>query len=109
MRVNRYAALWGLLHVVGGSADGSPASLPSYTAKTYTISEGTPMAFDEGTVIKLSSDGTSPSIVVLDYGRNVEGYATFNVSKRSGDTSAFEMTYSETRALLDSDMVSNLW
>ncbi|KAB8263657.1 Six-hairpin glycosidase-like protein [Aspergillus pseudonomiae] len=104
MRVNRYAALWGLLHVVGGSADGSPASLPSYTAKTYTISEGTPMAFDEGTVIKLSSDGTSPSIVVLDYGRNVEGYATFNVSKRSGDTSAFEMTYSETRALLDSDM-----
>ncbi|RAQ52945.1 alpha-L-rhamnosidase C [Aspergillus flavus] len=68
------------------------------------ISEGTPMVFDEGTLIKLSSNGSTPSVVILDYGRNVEGYATFHVSKRSGDTSAFEMTYSETRALLDSDM-----
>ncbi|KAE8327876.1 Six-hairpin glycosidase-like protein [Aspergillus sergii] len=104
MRVNRYVALLGLLHATGGSVHGSPTPAQAYTAKTYTSSEGTPIVFDEGTLIKLSSDGISPSVVVLDYGRNVEGYATFHVSKRSGDTSAFEMTYSETRALLDSDM-----
>ncbi|KAE8415332.1 Six-hairpin glycosidase-like protein [Aspergillus pseudocaelatus] len=104
MRVNSYVALLGLLHVTGGSANGSPAPALPYTAQTYTSSEGTPMVFDESTLIKLASNGTSPSIVVLDYGRNVEGYATFHVSKRSGDTSTFEMTYSETRALLDSDM-----
>ncbi|KAK6814981.1 hypothetical protein RU639_008555 [Aspergillus parasiticus] len=104
MRVNHHVALLGLLHATAGSVYGSPAPALAYTAKTYTSSEGTPTVFDEGTLIKLSSDGTTPSVVILDYGRNVEGYATFHVSKRSGDTSAFEMTYSETRALLDSDM-----
>ncbi|KOC18813.1 alpha-L-rhamnosidase C [Aspergillus flavus AF70] len=104
MRVNRHVALLGLLHATGGAVYGSPAPALAYTAKTYTSSEGTPMVFDEGTLIRLSSNGTTPSVVILDYGRDVEGYATFHVSKRCGDTSAFEMTYSETRALLDSDM-----
>ncbi|RAL14294.1 putative alpha-L-rhamnosidase C [Aspergillus homomorphus CBS 101889] len=63
-----------------------------------------PLQLLNDTVLKLSSDGITPAIVVLDYGRDVEGYATFQVSQRSGDTSAFEMTYSESHALLDSDM-----
>ncbi|PYH91884.1 putative alpha-L-rhamnosidase C [Aspergillus ellipticus CBS 707.79] len=61
-------------------------------------------SFPNGTVLKLSCDGITPSIVVLDYERDVEGYPTFQVTQRSGDTSALEVTYSETRALLASDM-----
>ncbi|KAB8226998.1 putative alpha-L-rhamnosidase C [Aspergillus alliaceus] len=45
-----------------------------------------------------------PSLEILDHGRDVEGYATFQVSHRSGNTSMFEMASSETRALLDSEI-----
>jgi hypothetical protein len=58
------------------------------------------------TVFKLSSDGEVPDIMILDYGRDVEGYATFDVTNMFGNTSLFEMSYSETRALLDNYMVS---
>lgn len=62
--------------------------------------------YQNDTVLKLSSDGVTPAIIILDYGRDVEGYATFQVSSMSGDTSGFEMAYSETYALLGSVMVS---
>lgn len=55
--------------------------------------------------LNLSSDGIHPSIIILDYGKDVEGYPTFEVSRRHGDTSHFEISYSETRNLLDSYMV----
>jgi hypothetical protein len=55
--------------------------------------------------ITLSSDGNTPSVVVLDYGRNVEGYPTFKVVHGRGDTSAFEMSYAECLSSLDSYMV----
>ena len=63
------------------------------------------MMFNEQTVLSLISDGKTPAVVVLDYGRDVEGLAFFDVARKSGDTSIFEMTYSETRALVDSEMV----
>ncbi|KAF4240524.1 hypothetical protein CNMCM6457_007102 [Aspergillus fumigatiaffinis] len=52
----------------------------------------------------LAAYGTASAIIVLDYGRDVEGYGTFQVTRRSGNTSVFEMSYSETRALLDTYM-----
>ncbi|KAJ5089358.1 hypothetical protein N7532_008042 [Penicillium argentinense] len=100
MRLNRPVALLGLLHasvaLAARSANHSPIS--------YTNQNGTRLSFDEQTVLKLSSDGKFPAVVVLDYGRDVEGFASFDVARKSGDTSIFEMTYSETRALVDSEM-----
>ncbi|KAE8152395.1 putative alpha-L-rhamnosidase C [Aspergillus avenaceus] len=76
-----------------------------YRPVTYvTDLHKVPKPFEIGTVLRLSSDGITPAIAILDYGRNVEGYATFQVSHKSGDASGFEMTYSESHALLDSEM-----
>ncbi|XHF96685.1 hypothetical protein AWENTII_000305 [Aspergillus wentii] len=71
-----------------------------YSPIAYTTADGDRMPYNENTVLKLSSNGT-PSIIILDYGQNVEGYATFDVTHKAGNTSVFEMTYSETRALGD--------
>jgi hypothetical protein len=78
----------------------------NYRAVAYTTSNGTWMPYDKNTALKLSSDGITPSVAFLDYGHDVEGLATFDVARRFGNTSVFEMTYSETRALVDSAMVS---
>ncbi|KAL2073467.1 hypothetical protein VTL71DRAFT_10791 [Oculimacula yallundae] len=52
----------------------------------------------------LKSNGTEPSILIIDHGVNVGGFPTFKVLSLSGDTSVFEATCSETRALLDNYM-----
>ncbi|RAH58466.1 putative alpha-L-rhamnosidase C [Aspergillus piperis CBS 112811] len=77
----------------------------SYRPTTYfNASQNNWIEYQNDTVLNLSSDGVTPAIIILDYGRDVEGYATFQVSSMSGDTSAFEMAYSETYALLGSAM-----
>ena len=78
----------------------------AYGPVTYTDSTGTGIAINENHVFKLSSNGVTPSVIILDYGKDVEGYPTFNVTRKSGNISIFEMSYSETRAMLDSHMVS---
>ncbi|RSL91382.1 hypothetical protein CEP51_000341 [Fusarium floridanum] len=50
----------------------------------------------KGTV-SLSSDGTDPDILILDYGQNVEGHPTFEVVSTSGDASGFELTFAESK------------
>ncbi|PLB55815.1 Six-hairpin glycosidase [Aspergillus steynii IBT 23096] len=70
---------------------------------SYTVN-GNSIPVHENTTLKLSSNGTTPSILILDYGRNVEGLASFEVAHRTGDTSVFEMSYGESRAVLDSYM-----
>jgi len=50
----------------------------------------------------LSGATTAPSIIVLDYGANVEGHPTFEVLSAAGDTSGLEITYSESKEVLDS-------
>ena len=47
--------------------------------------------------VSLSSDGKKPDIMILDYGENFEGHPTFEVVSASGDTSAFELTYAESK------------
>ncbi|KAF9874327.1 hypothetical protein CkaCkLH20_08310 [Colletotrichum karsti] len=53
----------------------------------------------------LTSNGTAPAIVILDFGRNVEGIPTFEVISASGDTSLFEISFAEARSSLDQYMV----
>lgn len=56
-------------------------------------------------VIRLSSHDSSPDILILDYGHNVEGFPTFEVLSTSGDTSRLEITYAESKSSLDHYMV----
>jgi hypothetical protein len=89
----------------------SPALVASSFApyRPLTASSGSnsnSITVNESTVFKLSFYGRVPDIVFLDYGKDIEGYATFKVTNTSGDTSVFEMSYSETRALLNNYMVS---
>ncbi len=55
--------------------------------------------------IVLSSTTPDGGILVLDYGASVEGIPSFEVASATGDTTVFEITYSETKAGLDSYMV----
>ncbi|KAL4756408.1 putative alpha-L-rhamnosidase C [Aspergillus foveolatus] len=64
-------------------------------------------AIDSGNFV-LSSDGKTPAIMILDYGRNVEKLPTFEVVSRAGDTSVFEISYAECQPALDSYMKLNI-
>jgi hypothetical protein len=52
---------------------------------------------------------TAPGVVVLDYGVNVEGYPTFQVLSTTGDTSGVEITYSESKAVLENFYMVSAW
>ncbi|EAQ90053.1 hypothetical protein CHGG_06672 [Chaetomium globosum CBS 148.51] len=52
--------------------------------------------------IVLSSSTTEGSVRVLDYGANVEGIPSFEVVSATGQALVLEITYSETKAGLDS-------
>ncbi|KAL2802461.1 Six-hairpin glycosidase [Aspergillus granulosus] len=77
------------------------ASCVGLTQPISYSANGNDLTVSDDNKITLSSDGTTPSVVVLDYGRNVEGYPTFKVVRRTGDTSTFEMSYAECHASLD--------
>ncbi|KAH8707656.1 glycoside hydrolase family 78 protein [Phaeosphaeriaceae sp. PMI808] len=52
--------------------------------------------------VTIKGTTTVPGVVVLDYGANVEGHPTFQALSATGDTSGLEITYSESKAVLDS-------
>ena len=56
--------------------------------------------------ITLTSTAGSPAIVTLDYGHSVEGIPSFEVVSADGEASVLEITYGESRAVLDRYMVS---
>jgi hypothetical protein len=65
--------------------------------------------FGSNGTITIKGTSAAPGVIVLDYGANVEGQPTFQVVSTTGDTSVFEITYSETKAVLDEFyMASNL-
>lgn len=57
--------------------------------------------FGSNDTMSIKGSPTAPGVVVLDYGSNMEGYPTFQVVSATGDTSMLEITYNETRAVLD--------
>ncbi|GKT50465.1 uncharacterized protein ColSpa_10646 [Colletotrichum spaethianum] len=82
-------------------------ALPT-SQRPVIVPKSTQDFFENGTVIygtndstTLISDGTAPAIVVLDYGQNVEGHPTFEVVSTSGNTSGLEISYAESKAVLD--------
>lgn len=53
----------------------------------------------------LTANGTS-SVIILDYGHEVEGIPSFEVLSHVGDTSIFEISYAESLTAFDTYMVS---
>ncbi|KFY94400.1 hypothetical protein V500_03299 [Pseudogymnoascus sp. VKM F-4518 (FW-2643)] len=84
------------------AARGNSASPRIVTPNTSTL-ESKNGSYYQG-CIKLQSDGSKPDIVVIDHGLEVAGYPTFDVACTSGNTSVFEITYSETWDLLSEYM-----
>ncbi|KAK1840452.1 condensin complex component cnd1 [Colletotrichum chrysophilum] len=79
-------------------------SITPYSKLLAQSAPGTPqndaIIYASNGTTTLSSNGTAASVVVLDFGRNVEGIPTFEVVSASGDTSVFEISYGETEAAL---------
>lgn len=70
-------------------------------AQTSAFSKAT--IFGSNGTITLKGNATTPAVVLLDYGHNVEGFPTFEVISTSGDVSGFKIRYSETKAVLESN------
>ena len=51
--------------------------------------------------VTLNGNSPASSVTIIDYGSNVEGFPTFEVVSATGDTSGFEITYSETLGVLE--------
>ncbi|KAI9162694.1 glycoside hydrolase family 78 protein [Paramyrothecium foliicola] len=85
------ATLW----TVGRGADLAVRGANALSSSLITI-------FNETITLKANVD--NPSISILDYGHSVEGIPSFEVVEVQGDTSVLELTYSESKAGLESYM-----
>ncbi|KAL1656218.1 hypothetical protein SLS61_001291 [Didymella pomorum] len=59
--------------------------------------------FGSNGTITLKGNSTTPTVILLDYGHNVEGFPTFEIVSASGNVSGFKIRYSETKAVLESN------
>lgn len=62
-------------------------------------------ARQENGIIHLRSDGLRPAHFVIDHEHDVNGFTTYHVLNASGNTSAFSIAHSETRAMLNANQV----
>ncbi|KAK1511317.1 alpha-L-rhamnosidase [Colletotrichum costaricense] len=106
MSSNTGARLAGIIFCLLSSADGRHGPQRHHLAQKSASSSSTngTVVFGSNETAALTSDGTTASIVVLDYGHNVEGFPTFEVISTSGDTSSFEISFAESNSALDSYM-----
>lgn len=74
---------------------------PAALAQNLSSSGAT--IFGSNGTITLKGNTTTPVVVLLDYGHNVEGFPTFEVLSASGDVEGLKIRYSETKAVLDSN------
>jgi hypothetical protein len=83
-------------------------SLASFAIATASCSaSGTSNAkfiFGSDGVETLNANATS-SVMILDYGHEVEGIPSFEVLSHQGDTSLFEISYAESLASFSQHMV----
>jgi len=81
-------------------AAATPRSQPLHPV--HQANDSLPAIFGSNDTTTLKGTAAAPGVIILDYGANVEGHPTFEVLSATGDTSGLEITYSETRAVLDS-------
>jgi hypothetical protein len=77
------------------------AAAQVYQQRTSDENSNLAVIYGSNRTITLKGSTVAPGVVVLDYGANVEGHPTFQVLSATGNTSVLEITYSETRAVLD--------
>jgi hypothetical protein len=95
-----------LVYLTAAEAAAAPSIQSSRHVRQYNLpcranNSLTPIFGSNGTVT-IKGTTTTPGIVVLDYGTNVEGHPTFEILSATGDTSRLEITYSESKRVLDS-------
>ena len=57
------------------------------------------------TGVQTLTANTTDSVIIIDYGHEVEGLPSFEVLSLEGDTSHFEISYAESLAAFDTYMV----
>lgn len=96
-----------LAAIAGAAVIGSPAHDVN-VQKLHPRQASAPLIKAQDGPITLTSTGAEPGIVVLDYGVETEGIPSFEVVSASGDTSALDITYSETKDALSLYMVRHV-
>jgi hypothetical protein len=79
----------------------SSQSVRQYNSPCQANNGLTPI-FGSNDTVTVKGTTATPGIVVLDYGINVEGHPTFQIVSATGDTSRLEITYSESKSVLES-------
>lgn len=72
-----------------------------YSGLSFSTSNSSVPIYATNGTFTIKRSKSTPGVVVLDYGINVEGFPTFQVLSAIGDTSGLEITYSESREVLD--------
>ncbi|OAG06153.1 alpha-L-rhamnosidase [Paraphaeosphaeria sporulosa] len=108
MKVSR-PALLACLAIAETSAE---RTFPSrHVVRQYSVSNrgnnSVASIFGSNGTFSIKGTTTAPGVIVLDYGRDVEGHPTFEVVSATGDTSCLEITYSETETVLDGFYMSD--
>jgi len=88
-----------LAFLTTAEAAAGPSSRSLYPVRQ--ANDSLPAIFGSNDTVTLKGNTTASGVVVFDYGVNVEGHPTFEVLSATGDTSGLEITYSETKAVLD--------
>ncbi|KAH6614995.1 glycoside hydrolase family 78 protein [Boeremia exigua] len=81
------------------------SSKPPSTGSTVQRPTGT--IYGSNGTITLNGSSNTSGIALLDYGANFEGLPTFEVVSVSGDVSGFQIKYSETKSVLETNANSD--
>jgi len=71
------------------------------TPNSTNSTNSTNIIFGSNGTITLRGNSSSPGVVLLDYGADVEGFPTFEIVSLSGDTSELQICYSETKHVIE--------
>lgn len=103
MRLSQLAQLALVARIKAASASILPSQQPAQQSSIpYPANRSMVPIYATNRTITIKGSRSTPGVIVLDYGANVEGLPTFQVLSATGDTSGLEITYSESREVLDS-------
>lgn len=101
--IMRPAHLALLAYVAGASVPISqPRQLVQHSSLPCPANDSMVPIYGSNGTVTIKGTNSTPHVIILDYGANVEGIPTFQVISATGDTSCLEITYSESREVLDS-------
>lgn len=72
-----------------------------YSSLSFPANNSSVPIYATNGTFTIKGSKSTPGVIVLDYEANVEGFPTFQVLSAIGDTSGLEITYSESKEVLD--------